>query len=133
MKSFKKFITEMAKDIGEKSYNPLDKVDIRQKFYNRSKDDAEHKFPSMDTPLQKRVKKDYNGEDQTEYHVNDHAKKEAVFRSVVVAHRPTKQLPFKHDEQIAIDRQTGADLPRGFGRDVIYKHFEGSSNFFWIS
>lgn len=130
MKSFITFMSEMAKDIGEKSYNPLDKEEKRKEFYNRSRDDSEHKFPSMDNnvTLQRRVKIDYNGEKQTEYHVNDHDKKEATFRSVIVTHRPTQELPFKHDEQIAIDRQTGVDLPRGFGRDVIYNHFENSEH-----
>ena len=129
MKTFKTFVSEMAKDIGVVSYNPLDKEEKRKEFYENSKNHPHESYPTGDENIEsQKIVRDGGKEKQTEYHVNDHNKGETIFKSFIVTHNPTKRLPFKHDEQIAIDKKQNAGLPRGYGRDVIYNHFKNSEH-----
>ncbi len=128
MKTFQQFITEMAQDLGGHSYIPLDRENKRTEAYARSKDDEHHSYPVADKNIvtHKKISAKANGEKQTEYNVNDHNKKETIFQSRIVAHGSTKKLPFRHEEQTEIHKQTGSNLPRGFGRDHTYNHFKNS-------
>ncbi len=134
MKTFQQFIAEMALNIGDAKETPLDTKKGRKDFYNISSPMVHHKYvtPDRNIEVQKHTSRivggDNSGDDVTEYHTNDHTSKETLHRSSIISHAPTKQLPFKHDEQTETYRENNNKLPKGYGTDFIYNHFQNSEH-----
>ncbi|MDD4242718.1 MAG: hypothetical protein PHG08_00260 [Bacilli bacterium] len=127
MKTFKNFMTEMARSVvGD--YNILGTRKERNENYEFGKNGLHIDYPVKDKQhiqLQQTYSRNDN-EPMISYHTNDHEKKETLHISEIVKKLPTRQLPFEHEEQIAAHKYPNEDLPKGYGTNVVYNHFKNS-------
>lgn len=128
MKKYWEFIEEMARNIGDSSYSPMNLyADHRKKLYNHSLNSTHHKFP---IPRNKNIEvfhyKNSDGEDN--YVTNDHKSKEALHQSIIKTDETLEKLPFPYQEQNQVDRVKSTDvLPKDYAKDFIYDHFKESN------
>ncbi len=128
MKTVQQFVVEMAMDKGSGYSFLTNSGNTRKSEYMAHNMDTHVNHPIVNNKnieLQKTTK-ELNGNTTTQYHTNDHNKKETLHRSIIIHHEPTEKLPFKHEEQSEVDRLNGGDLPNGYARDVTYNHFKNS-------
>ena len=129
MKTFKEYLNEMAMNYGDNESSLGLSKEERKSEYSEHKNDTHHSYPTENKKIElhKKIKKESNGDTTTEYRTNDHSKKETIHRSIIFQNEPTTELPFKHEEQVEVDRKPDSGLPRGYARDVIYNHFKESN------
>ena len=131
MKTFKEYLYEMALDLGDASEFPFEKKGTRKGIYAFSQSNGFHSNPTPinDIEVKERTHINYTTKEPiTKYYTNDNKKKETVHASTVITHNPTKQLPFKHDEQTDVIRQKSDSLPHGYATNFIYNHFKNSEH-----
>jgi hypothetical protein len=128
MKSYKNFIEEMARNIGDSSYSPIkSNKDVRMQYYKQSILYKHHSYPiAGNKEIEIKHGLDHDGNEV--YHTNDNTKKETIHRSVIKTHAPTKKLKFEHQEQKEADRTPDDILPKEYVTNLIYDHFKKSEH-----
>lgn len=121
MKTFKEFLSEMAKQLGY-SYNPFTDDKIRKDMYSLSKDHEISHHVNDHINVHKK-----ETPDSIEYHTNDNRNNETLHYSNVLKHKPNNKLNFYHHEQNQVLRKSSDDLPRHYSEDFIYNHFKNSN------
>ena len=123
MKTFKQFIDEMTRNIG-KSYSFLNNIPSHRKVhYEDSKNNEIYPLYTGNNDITVHKKIDGN---TIQYNTNDHNTKETLHKSTIELKEPTKELPFKHEEERTHDRVRNGNLPKHFVTNLIYNHFKES-------
>jgi hypothetical protein len=129
MKSYLQLIKEMAVNIG-RPYSLFDSKPNRLVLYDRHKKDKQHE--NITDNIKVHIDKSKFGDNSsTTYTTLDHNKKEALHQTAVNEVEPTKEFPYKHDQQKQVSRQhtkDNSDLPKGHATNVIWNHFLKSKN-----
>lgn len=131
MKTYKQ-ITEMAMNIGDSSFTPMDNESFRKREYDHNKDNKVHSKLGKDVSVHKhtiynRTEIDPHRKKITYYHTLDHNKKECLHHSVIEHHMKSKSFPFNHEVQVTVGRHKDGNLPKGHATDVTYEHFHNST------
>jgi len=123
MKTFTQFIGEMARNIG-KPYSFLSSTPRhRSAHYEDSKNNELYPFHTGNNDINVHKKIDGN---TTHYNTNNHDTKETLHKSIIELKEPTKELPFKHEEEREHDRVRQGNLPKYFVTNLVYDHFQKS-------
>lgn len=121
MKTFKQFITEMPQNVGSSSSN-LDNPMVNSAMYSTA---------STHTPIGKHGEHviTHNKKGRvSKFSVLDHGNKRIAFSTTVERRPKSKAVPFAHQTQTYVGKDSQSDLGRGFGSNFAYERLVRNSD-----
>lgn len=116
MLSFKQYIKEMSQNIGPSTSN-LDDDNFNKIMYDHSSS-THNPIDTVDGNTVAHFKKGK----ETKLSVLDHNNKRMAFSTTFERRPKSKKVPFSHNTQTYVGRDSKSPLRRGFGSDFVYQH-----------
>jgi len=113
MKSFKQFISEMPQNVGDSTATIDDDKMNAIVYSTRSKHTPIGKIGYYSVHHNKKDK-------ESQFSVLDHANKRVGFSTTVERRPKNKDIPFSHNTQTYVGKDSRSDLGRGFGSNFVY-------------